>query len=233
MIQNAATDEKSCLEEEQRAAARHLKTTGLEYTPKYFELDETVAVGHYCYRHADVRPWDPRNDLYQYEKDYIICTKTKHKTPMIRTQSIVSVSDAAKKAATTASEKARRAGSLSSHQRRGSSKDESDSKLMTPPGFEIGVKPKASPRSSKAAAMAAAAAATAEARSLEASGNLEVALQPLKDQQRQMTERLVKLQHTLDCFSNQQKERDSNSNINRDMVLLVVLVVMIQVMRLD
>ena len=33
----------------------------------------------------------------------------------------------------------------------------------------------------------------------------------------------------LDHFSNQQRERDSNSNINRDMVLLVVLVVMIQV----
>ena len=58
---------------------------------------------------------------------------------------------------------------------------------------------------------------------------VEAAIQPLRDQQRQMTERLVKLQHTLDHFSNQQRERDSNSNINRDMVLLVVLVVMIQV----
>ena len=40
--------------------------------------------------------------MYQYERDYIICTKTKHKTPMIRTQSIVSVSEAAKKAASMA-----------------------------------------------------------------------------------------------------------------------------------
>ena len=58
---------------------------------------------------------------------------------------------------------------------------------------------------------------------------LEAVLQPLRDQQRQMTERLAKLQHSLDVMSYQQKERDSNSNINRDMVLLVVLVVMIQV----
>ena len=59
--------------------------------------------------------------------------------------------------------------------------------------------------------------------------NLEALMQPLRDQQRQMTERLAKLQHSLDVMSYQQKERDSNSNINRDMVLLVVLVVMIQV----
>ena len=59
-------------------------------------------ISGYQYRHADVRPWDPLNDMYQYERDYIICTKTKHKTPMIRTQSIVSVSEAAKKAASMA-----------------------------------------------------------------------------------------------------------------------------------
>jgi hypothetical protein len=35
------------------------------------------------------------NDVQQYEANYIIGTKTKHKTPMIRTSSIVSVSEAA------------------------------------------------------------------------------------------------------------------------------------------
>ena len=54
-------------------------------------------------------------------------------------------------------------------------------------------------------------------------------LQPLQDQQRQLNERMAKMQHTLDVMSYQQKERDTNSNINRDMVMLVVLVVMIQV----
>jgi len=43
------------------------------------------------YKHADLRPWDPRNDVYQYEYNYVIQTKTRHQTPMIRTASIVSV----------------------------------------------------------------------------------------------------------------------------------------------
>lgn len=43
------------------------------------------------YKHADLRPWDPRNDMCQYEYNYIIQTKTRHQTPMIRTASIVSV----------------------------------------------------------------------------------------------------------------------------------------------
>lgn len=42
------------------------------------------------YRHADVRPWDPRNDVVQYEENYIVRTKTRHKTPIMRTGSIVS-----------------------------------------------------------------------------------------------------------------------------------------------
>ena len=54
-------------------------------------------------------------------------------------------------------------------------------------------------------------------------------LQPLQDQQHLLNERMAKMQHTLDVMSYQQKERDTNSNINRDMVMLVVLVVMIQV----
>jgi hypothetical protein len=35
-------------------------------------------VPKYTYKHADIRPWDVRNDLVQYEKDYVICTKTRH-----------------------------------------------------------------------------------------------------------------------------------------------------------
>lgn len=57
--------------------------------PKHFEQD--LKTGQWVYRHGDLRPWDPRNDVYQYEYDYIIQTKTKHPTPMIRTASIVSV----------------------------------------------------------------------------------------------------------------------------------------------
>lgn len=47
--------------------------------------------GAYVYKHSDLRPWDPRTDLFQYEHNYVIATKTRHKAPMIRTASIVSV----------------------------------------------------------------------------------------------------------------------------------------------
>ncbi len=57
---------------------------------------------------------------------------------------------------------------------------------------------------------------------------LQDALRPLEDQQRDANDRLARLQRNFDVLMYQQKERDSASNINRDMVLLVVLVVMIQ-----
>lgn len=195
--QNAATEEKTVLEEAQRAKARTVKETGVEHKPQHFEYE--AMNNTYVYKHADSRPWDPLNDLYQYEKEYLILTKTKHKTPMIRTQSIVSVSDKAKKAI---KEKANKSRLL----RKSASKA---------PNAEVVVEDEPDFGPSKV-----------EARSTE---NLEALMQPLRDQQRQMTERLAKLQHSLDVMSYQQKERDSNSNINRDMVLLVVLVVMIQV----
>ena len=48
------------------------------------------------------------------------------------------------------------------------------------------------------------------------------------EEQRVMSERIGKLNHSLEVCLYQQKERDNNSNINRDLVLLVILVVMIQ-----
>ena len=61
-----------------------------------------------------------------------------------------------------------------------------------------------------------------------ASSSLQEALKPLIDEQRLMSERIGKLNHSLEVCLYQQKERDSNSNINRDLVLLIILVVMIQ-----
>ena len=63
---NAATEEKSTLEEAQRAGARERKALGREWVPKHFELDP--GTGQYVYKNADLRPWDPLNDLYQYEQ---------------------------------------------------------------------------------------------------------------------------------------------------------------------
>ncbi|XP_066999126.1 oxysterol-binding protein-related protein 8 isoform X2 [Anabrus simplex] len=85
--QTAATEEKSVLEEAQRGAAKERKVKCVEWVPKHFEQD--LISGQWVYKHADLRPWDPRNDLLQYEYNYVIQTKTRHRTPMIRTSSIV------------------------------------------------------------------------------------------------------------------------------------------------
>nr|CAD7432463.1 unnamed protein product [Timema monikensis] len=84
-----ATEEKTVLEEAQRAAVKERKLKCLEWVPKHFEQD--LISGQWVYKHADLRPWDPRNDVCQYEFNYVIQTKTRHQTPMIRTSSIVSV----------------------------------------------------------------------------------------------------------------------------------------------
>ncbi|XP_050465658.1 oxysterol-binding protein-related protein 8 isoform X4 [Cataglyphis hispanica] len=86
--QVAATEAKTRLEVAQRERAKERKSRGQEWIPKYFVQD--IITGNWVYRHADVRPWDPRNDVVQYEENYIIRTKTRHKTPIMRTGSIVS-----------------------------------------------------------------------------------------------------------------------------------------------
>ncbi|XP_044594529.1 oxysterol-binding protein-related protein 8 isoform X2 [Cotesia glomerata] len=86
--QIVATEAKTALEEAQRERAKERKLNNLEWIPKYFVQD--IITGNWIYRHADIRPWDPRNDVVQYEQDYIVRTKTRHKTPIMRTGSIVS-----------------------------------------------------------------------------------------------------------------------------------------------
>ncbi|XP_018045883.1 PREDICTED: oxysterol-binding protein-related protein 8 isoform X2 [Atta colombica] len=86
--QVAATDAKTRLEEAQRERAKERKRLGQEWIPKYFVQD--IITGNWVYRHADIRPWDPRNDVVQYEENYVVRTKTRHKTPIMRTGSIVS-----------------------------------------------------------------------------------------------------------------------------------------------
>ena len=61
------------------------------------------------------------------------------------------------------------------------------------------------------------------------SSSLHEAIKPLVEEQRIMSERIGKLNHSIEVCLYQAKERDNNSNINRDLVLLVILVVMIQV----
>lgn len=86
--QIAATEEKTALEEAQRTAAKERKATCTDWVPANFQQD--LVTGQWHYKYADLRPWDIRNDLRQYESGYKIQTKTKHQAPIVRTASIVS-----------------------------------------------------------------------------------------------------------------------------------------------
>ncbi|KXJ74350.1 hypothetical protein RP20_CCG013869 [Aedes albopictus] len=86
--QVGATEEKTALEEAQRISAKERKATCTEWIPALFQQD--LVTGQYHYKYADLRPWDPRNDLRQYESNYRIQTKTRHQAPMVRTASVVS-----------------------------------------------------------------------------------------------------------------------------------------------
>nr|XP_006812325.1 PREDICTED: oxysterol-binding protein-related protein 8-like [Saccoglossus kowalevskii] len=84
-----ATKEKTILEEAQRQAKNERKAKRQEWLPRLFEQDDIT--GEWLYKHADARPWDAMNDIQQYEYGGIIQTKTKHRTPMVRTTSIISL----------------------------------------------------------------------------------------------------------------------------------------------
>jgi len=216
--QVAATEQKTVLEQAQRAALKDRTEQGTEALRKYFDLESGYSYSalegaRWTYKHADLRPWDPRNDLFQYEHNYIICTKTRHKTPMIRTQSIVSVIDAAKPpgeriANVTARRRKTREESVKQRTQ--------DSDDTSTPGVKF--TEKVAPRHSNSAPLGE-----------EVSGSsLQAALQPLVQEQRLMSDRIGKLHHSIETCLYNQKERDNNTNLNRDMVLLVVLIVMIQ-----
>ncbi|KAH8337461.1 hypothetical protein KR059_010903, partial [Drosophila kikkawai] len=75
--QVAATEEKTKLEEHQRAKAKERASTESTHTPDLFELD---SYGQWMYKYADLRPWDPRNDVRQYECQFKVLTQTRHKS---------------------------------------------------------------------------------------------------------------------------------------------------------
>ncbi|XP_076152908.1 oxysterol-binding protein-related protein 8 isoform X2 [Alosa pseudoharengus] len=89
--QTEATNEKFILEEAQRKSARERKVKCEEWNPALFEQDSIT--GEWHYRYADTRPWDPLNDLIQFEKDGLIQSKVRHRTPMVRSGSVISLSN--------------------------------------------------------------------------------------------------------------------------------------------
>ncbi|XP_052835882.1 LOW QUALITY PROTEIN: oxysterol-binding protein-related protein 8 [Drosophila gunungcola] len=75
--QVAATEEKTVLEERQRAEAKERVSTDSTHMPDLFELD---SYGQWLYKYADLRPWDSRNDVRQYECQFKVLTQTRHKS---------------------------------------------------------------------------------------------------------------------------------------------------------
>uniref|UniRef100_A0A803YDQ4 OSBL5 protein n=1 Tax=Meleagris gallopavo TaxID=9103 RepID=A0A803YDQ4_MELGA len=70
--QHKATQEKFVLEEEQRNAARERRENGTEWKPLLFQHDSTT--NEWRYKYEDLRPWDPLNDIAQFEKNGILQT---------------------------------------------------------------------------------------------------------------------------------------------------------------
>jgi hypothetical protein len=79
--QVAATQEKTVLEDAQRKATADRRLKGEEWVPHHFVQD--IRTGEYMYRHLDARPWDPRTDVVQFERNYVIQTKTRYKAPVV------------------------------------------------------------------------------------------------------------------------------------------------------
>lgn len=74
--QHKATQEKFVLEEEQRNAARERRESGTEWKPLLFQHDS--GTNEWRYKYEDLRPWDPLNDIAQFEKDGILQTMERH-----------------------------------------------------------------------------------------------------------------------------------------------------------
>uniref|UniRef100_A0A8C3LTN6 Oxysterol binding protein like 5 n=1 Tax=Chrysolophus pictus TaxID=9089 RepID=A0A8C3LTN6_CHRPC len=74
--QHKATQEKYVLEEEQRNAARERRENGTEWKPLLFQHDSTT--NEWRYKYEDLRPWDPLNDIAQFEKNGILQTMERH-----------------------------------------------------------------------------------------------------------------------------------------------------------
>ena len=116
--QVAATEEKTILEDAQRKATSERRITGEDWLPHHFVQD--IMSGEWIYKHLDNRPWDPRTDVVQFERDFIIQTKTRHKTPVVavRTNSVVSIETSVKRSKMgTTNETGKRSSAHSGHQR--------------------------------------------------------------------------------------------------------------------
>ena len=76
--QKQATIEKTKLEEKQRKETKLRLDNSIKHQPRLFILDALTNEWHYKYE--DIRPWDSRTDIVQFERSFVIQTLTKHRT---------------------------------------------------------------------------------------------------------------------------------------------------------
>ncbi|XP_032815852.1 oxysterol-binding protein-related protein 5 isoform X1 [Petromyzon marinus] len=91
--QHEATQQKFLLEEAQREGARERAEQQEEWTPCFFELEPLA--GEWQYKYADLRPWDPLNDIAQYEQGGVIRTHVRHDSSVVRCASALGLSPSA------------------------------------------------------------------------------------------------------------------------------------------
>lgn len=117
--QQGATEQKFVLEEAQRAAARDRQATNSDWNTKHFLMDNNSS--DYMYRYADLRPWDPHSDLFQYESEYQILSKTRLRSSLLehRKHRSTSANKCKKSAASLRAETAVDSGGISQTRRRG------------------------------------------------------------------------------------------------------------------
>ncbi|XP_069756784.1 oxysterol-binding protein-related protein 5 isoform X2 [Narcine bancroftii] len=84
--QEQATQEKFILEEAQRKATRERKEQCQVWMPKLFQQDEVTK--NWKYKFIDPCPWDPTNDMIQFEKDGIVQTRIRHKSLTVKSRNI-------------------------------------------------------------------------------------------------------------------------------------------------
>uniref|UniRef100_UPI00398F50FA oxysterol-binding protein-related protein 5-like isoform X2 n=1 Tax=Pristiophorus japonicus TaxID=55135 RepID=UPI00398F50FA len=88
--QEQATLEKFILEEAQRKAAKERKEKCEDWVAQLFQQD--VATKSWQYKFTDTCPWDPTNDIIQFEKNGIMQTNVRHKSPTITSTNIINSS---------------------------------------------------------------------------------------------------------------------------------------------
>ncbi|CAF3002584.1 unnamed protein product [Rotaria socialis] len=76
--QVSATEEKTIIEDEQRKQIKERKATSTEWHPRLFNIDPNSK--EWIYTYSDARPWDAHNDISTFENNFIICTRTRHRS---------------------------------------------------------------------------------------------------------------------------------------------------------